>query len=57
MHAVTQTVHFDDEDIFQDVLAATQVGAQSTNDSLKRLIDAGTAVTVLVPDMPRSRNC
>ncbi|WP_334026249.1 hypothetical protein [Burkholderia gladioli] len=52
MHALTQTVHFDDEGTLQDVLIAAHAGAQSTNDNLKRLIDAGTAVTVLVPGMP-----
>lgn len=52
MKVLEQTVHFDDEGHFQDVLAGNGVGSQSTQDSLRRLIDDGAVVTVRVPDMP-----
>lgn len=52
MKVLEQTVHFDDEGHFQDVLTGSGVGAQSTRDSLRGLVDAGAVVTVKVPGMP-----
>ena len=52
MKNLTQTVVIDDEGRLQDVLAANSIGAQSVHDDLQRMIDAGTAITVLVPGMP-----
>lgn len=52
MKNLTQTVVIDDEGRLHDVLAANSIGAQSVHDDLQRMIDAGTAITVLVPGMP-----
>lgn len=52
MQAVSQTVHIDDEGHLQDVLAANGIGAQSVHDDLKKMLDSGTGITVIVPGMP-----
>lgn len=52
MKVLEQTVSFEDEAHFQDVLTGSGVGAQGTRDSLRRLVDGGAVVTVRVPGMP-----
>jgi hypothetical protein len=52
MKALAQTVHIEDEGHLQDVLVAKGIGAQGVHDDLKRMLDAGTGVTVIVPGMP-----
>lgn len=53
MDVLARTVSFDNEGKLQEALQANGLGGQTYHDDLLKMLDAGTAITVLVPGMPR----